>query len=127
MTERIGFRWSPMLRPLNREDLVKHAGSATMWDVLLFRYEPWLDRATCVLLEQVIGLQRGPIHNTLYAAQGIMQTLLPEEVERIEFFAYGGRLQGMMMRVYTRTFMHALLTGGAELVGNPLGHDINCV
>jgi hypothetical protein len=56
-----------------------------------------------------------------------MQTILPEEVERIEFFAYGGRLQGMMMRVYTRTFMHGLLTGGAELVDNPLGHDINCV
>jgi hypothetical protein len=128
MTERIGFRWSVMLRPLNREDLVKHAGSATMWDVLLTRYERWLDRVTCVLLDEVvIGLQRGPIHNTLYAAQGIMQTLVPEEVERVEFFAYGGRLQGMMMRVYTRNFMSDLLTGSAELVDNPHGHDINCV
>jgi hypothetical protein len=127
LEERVGFRWAAMLKPLNREDLVAYAGSATMWDVLLFRYRPWLDQVKCVVLdEQVIGLKSGPIHNTLYSAQAAMRGLLPEEVERVDFFAFGGRFEGVIMRVYTRDFMRDMVAGTAELVAHPYAQDIHC-
>jgi hypothetical protein len=127
LEERIGFRWSAMLKPLNRDDLIPFAGSATMWDVLLFRYRPWLEQVKCVVLdEQVIGLRSGPIHNTLYSAQAAMRGLLPEEVERVDFFAFGGRYKGAIMRVYTRNFMRDMVDGAAELVAHPYAQDIHC-
>jgi hypothetical protein len=127
LEERVGFRWAAMLKPLNREDLIGYAGSATMWDVLLFRYERWLDQVKCVVLdEQVIGLKSGPIHNTLYSAQAAMVSLVPEEVERVEFHAFGGTFGASIMRVYTRDFMSAMVSGTAELVPHPYGTGINC-
>jgi hypothetical protein len=127
LEERVGFRWSAMLKPLNRDDLVSYAGSATMWDVLLLRYRRWLDQVKCVVLdEQVIGLKSGPIHNTLYSAQAAMTQLLPEEIERVEFHAFGGNFGGSIMRVYTRDFMRDLVVGTAELVSHPYATGINC-
>jgi hypothetical protein len=116
-----------MMKPLNRDDLIEYAGSATMWDVLLFRYARWLDQVECVVLdEQVIGLKSGPLHNTLYSAQATMRSMVPEEVERIDFYAFGARYKRLIMRVYTRDFMSAMVSGTAELVSHPYGQDINC-
>jgi hypothetical protein len=74
----------------------------------------------------VVGERAGPIHNTLDAARAAMLGLVPEEVERLEFMAYGGRYQGIVLRVYTRDFMQRLISGRAQLVEHPQGHDINC-
>lgn len=128
MQDRVGMRWSPFARPINRDGLMRYAGGATMWEVLEAEYRPQrLNRVKCVVVdEQVVGERSGPIHNTLWAARTVMRTLLPEEVERVEVMAYGGRLEGLVVRVYTRAFMQRLIAGNAQLVKNPLGHDINC-
>ena len=127
LEERVGMRWSPLMPPMNRDDLLRYADEATMWDVLLAEHRQWLDKVKCVVLdEHVVGERAGPIHNSLWVARSAMRGLLPEEVERIEVMAYGGRLQGLVLRVYTRAFMQRLIAGDAQLVANPLGHDINC-
>lgn len=127
LEERIGFRWSAVMHPMNRDDLVRYAGGATIWDVLLAENRLWLDRVKCVVLdERVVGERSGPIHNTLDAARATLLGLVPEEVERLEFMAYGGRYKGTVLRVYTRDFMQRLISGRAQLVEHPQGHDINC-
>jgi hypothetical protein len=107
--ERLERRASPRFvagfRNLNRDRLLRYAGSATLWDVLLFEYgEQRLDRVRCVVIDEESFLA-GP------EPRAMLLHLLPEELERIEFM-FGGA----MLRVYTREFMQSMIARNVELI-----------
>jgi hypothetical protein len=106
--ERLERRASPRFaagyRNLNRERLIRYAGSATLWDVLLFEYgERRLERVGCILIDEVM-YPAGP------EARSILLHTLPEQLERIEFM-----FRGAMLRIYTREFMQEMIARNMPL------------
>jgi hypothetical protein len=108
--ERLQRRASPRFvagfRNLGRDRLVRYAGSATVWDVLLFEYgERRLERVSrgCVLIDE-------RQHEVGPATRALLMHLLPEELERIEFM-FGGS----MLRIYTREFMQQMIARNVPL------------
>jgi hypothetical protein len=105
--ERLAVRASPRfvagMRNLNRDRLLRYAGSATVWDVLLFEYgERKLGRLgsrnACILIDEVQ-------HEVGPGTRALLMHMLPEELERIEFM-----FSGTMLRVYTREFMQQMIS-----------------
>jgi hypothetical protein len=106
--ERLERRAAPRFvvgfRNLNRQRLLRYAGSHTLWDVLLWEYgEQRLDRVACVVIDEQ-PYAAGP------AVRSALQHTLPEELERIEFM-----FRGAMLRVYTRDFMQHMIARNLEL------------
>lgn len=87
------------MRNLDRDRLLRYAGSAIVWDVLLFEYgERELDRVSngCVLIDEVQ-------HEVGPGTRALLMHMLPEKLERIDFM-----FNGSMLRVYTREFMQQM-------------------
>jgi hypothetical protein len=104
---RLEERASPLnamtMRPMNREQLLSHAGRRTLADVLQWEYPgDWLRRVNCVVINEVqlLGAWQP---STLYH-------ILPEDVERIEFL-----FDGAMLRIYTREFMREMISRDVAL------------
>ena len=95
-----------LFRSLGRERLLGYAGSHTLRDVLESEYGRRLrGRIGCVMLDEV---------QLNAEVDGIMLvTMLPEEVERIEFL-----FSGMMLRIYTRRFIQEMIARDRTL-GRP--------
>lgn len=98
--ERAGGRRAITMRPLNRVDLLRRRGQ-TIFDVLLNEYTGRA-RLGCVVLDEVV---LSPA-----MADGMIRTMLVQEVERLEFL-----FRGKMLRIYTRRFMQRMLGSGIEL------------
>ena len=99
--DRSAGRRSALMRPLNREELLRWK-NATLEDVLRSAYSIHLRRIRCVLVDEE-QLGPGMIGPTL-------RTTFVTEVERIEFL-----FRGAMLRVYTRDFMRRMLGSGIPL------------
>ena len=97
LVERAAGRRATM-RPMDRERLLRWAGRTDLLGVLEFEYSRRLGRVVCTVVdeEQILGL---PIW-----------TLLPEELERIEFL-----FRGRMLRIYTREFLAEMIARDIEL------------
>ena len=80
-------------------------GSFTLYDMLESEYRNYLPRVMCTLIdeEQIIDPDQ---------LQIMLQTTLPEEVERIEFMFFDRLL---MLRIYTRKFMQDMFDRALEL------------
>jgi hypothetical protein len=106
--ERIEDRAAPrraaLMRPMNRERLLIHAGRRTLADVLVWEYgESRLRAVECVVVDekQLLGTWQP---TSLFH-------ILPEQLERIEFLD----TQGTMLRIYTRDFMREMISRDVEL------------
>lgn len=98
--ERAGGRRAITMRPLNRVDLLRRRG-LTIFEVLQNEYRGRA-RLGCVVLDEVVL--------TPSYADGLIRTMLVQEVERLEFL-----FSGQMLRIYTRRFMQRMLGSGIEL------------
>jgi hypothetical protein len=98
-------RRAVMFRSLNRESLLDFAGSHTLMTVLESEYGGLMRRVKCVMLDEE---QLQP-HVDLIT----LRTMLPEEVERIEFL-YSGK----MLRIYTQRFIQEMIARQTKL-GQP--------
>ncbi len=100
--ERAAARRSVVMRPMNRQRLLRFAGTHTLRAVLEGEYRFYLERVRCVIIDeqQQIGVWEP---STLFY-------LLPEEIERIEFL-----FRGAMLRIYTREFMQEMIARNTEL------------
>ncbi len=97
---RAGGRRAITLRPMNRDRLLRRRGM-TLYDVLHTDYAHRL-RLGCVVLDEF------PLAPSI--ADGILQTIPVEDVERIEFL-----FRGRMLRIYTRDFMRTMIGSQVEL------------
>ena len=89
------------MRPLNRADLLRRRGF-TLLELLMHDYGLRARRLRCVVLDER--------SLTPSMADGVVRTMLAQDVERIEFL-----FRGKMLRIYTREFMRTMLGGGVEL------------
>ena len=105
LEERAAPRFSGM-RPMNRERLLRSAGHSTLRDVLGVEYHTRFDRVRCVVIDEV---------QMLYGFDVWWNTTLVEEVERVEFLAFGPRAQEVMMRIYTRAFIQDMVARDIRL------------
>lgn len=87
--------------PIDRERLLGWSG-VTLWEVLAGTYQTRWRRIGCVVVDEkaVPSMVR----------RNVLQTMLPGEVERMEFL-HGGT----MVRIYTRDFMRDMVAGLVEL------------
>ena len=97
-------------RAMNRERLLRYAGRADLQTAIEFEYGLRLEgRDGCVYIDEKrfrgIGDQ---------GALSLLWTMLPEEVERIEFLYKGG------LRIYTREFIQEMIASDIELRPPPL-------
>ncbi len=94
---------------MNRERLLRYAGTHTLRDALEFEYGiPRLTRVACVFVdEEWITWADDPDRVSLRL---FLETTLPEELERTEFLFRGG-----MLRIYTREFMQEMFDLELEL------------
>lgn len=98
--DRAGGRLAITMRPLNRDDLLRYR-SLPLIDVLRHEYGGRV-RLGCVILDERAL--------TPATADGVIRTMLAQDVERLEFL-----FRGRMLRIYTREFMRTMLGGGIEL------------
>jgi hypothetical protein len=92
-----------VVRPLDRERLLRFAGTFTVYDMLLSEYRYRLRRVQCIVVdEEQILASRG--------WRSFLSTMLPEELERVEFLFGGG-----MLRIYTRDFIRRMSVTRVEL------------
>ena len=90
-------------RPMDRERLLRYAGAHTVYDMLLAEYGYRLQRVGCIVVdEEQILASRG--------WRSYLSTMLPEELERVEFLFGGG-----MLRIYTRAFIQRMSVARVEL------------
>ena len=107
------------MRPMNQDRLLRYAGSHTLRDALEFEYGiARLRRVSCVLIdERVITMSLDPNRLRLQLS---LDTMLPEEMERIEFL-FGGE----MLRIYTREFIRDMIARNIELL-QPVMTSVIC-
>jgi hypothetical protein len=108
LEERIGAHFAIYLPPMNRDEIVRYAGGATLMGALLMRYGKRLDDVRCLFVDDRQLFSR-------YEWRPALEGLLPEEVERVDFWAFGGRLNGLILQVYTADFMQQLTAGQRSL------------
>lgn len=94
---------SSVIRSLDREGLLRFSGTFTVYDMLLYEYGRRLQRVQCIVVdEEQIQRSRG--------WRSYLSTMLPEELERVEFLFGGG-----MLRIYSREFIRRMSVGRVEL------------
>jgi hypothetical protein len=99
--ERARGRLSVVMRPLDREALLR-SGGGSLREVIAARYGVHVRRIRCVLVDDRV-LPR-------LVDGGILGTMQVEDVERVEVL-----FQGAMLRVYTREFIRKLVSRPVEL------------
>lgn len=109
LDERIGGLYSTVFHPMNREDLERYAGSATLYDVLLFEWAPYLDRIKCMYVDE-------ELYPHSFEWQALTMGLLPEEVERIDFIVeLSFQMRAGALMIYTKEFMKRLVANDMML------------
>ena len=103
LEERAAGRRAAIMRPMNRERLLRWAGHSTLRDVLESEYRSYLGRIRCVFMDEEEINDGGRLLS-------VLGTTLPEEVERIEFL-----FRGAMLRIYTREFIQNMIARDIEL------------
>jgi hypothetical protein len=98
--ERAGGRRAITFRPLSRDDLLRRRGFTVM-ELLRTEYGDRV-RLGCVVLDERAL--------TPAMADGVLRTMLAQDIERLEFL-----FRGRMLRIYTREFMRTMLGSGVEL------------
>ena len=101
LEERAGGHMAITMRPLNREELLRWRG-ASLKEVLRVKFPIRRRRLRCVVVDEKAL--------TPEMTDGVLDTTLAQDVERIEFL-FGGA----MLRVYTREFMRTMIGGGIYL------------
>lgn len=81
-------------RSIERDDALDFAATFTVYDMLLSEYGGRLERVRCLVVDEE---QISPRHQDWPTYLG---TMLPEEVERVDFL-----FRGSMLRIYTRDFI----------------------
>ena len=89
-------------QPMDRETLLKYAGTHTLGDAIDFEYFRGVQGIECVLVDEKL--------QHFLPLETLLQGILPERLERIEVL-FGGA----MLRVYTREFMQDLFDLVVEL------------
>ena len=92
-----------VLRPMDRERLLRFAGTYTVYDMLLAEYGYRLERVVCIVVDEEQILSS-------WGWRSYLSTMLPEELERVEFLFGGG-----MLRIYTRDFIRRMGVARVEL------------
>jgi hypothetical protein len=102
LEDRASPRRSVLMRPMNRDRVLTHAGRRTVAGMLEWEYGSRLRGVRCVLVneEQLLGAWEP---SSLFH-------ILPEGVERVEVL-FGGA----MVRIYTREFMREMVGREVEL------------
>ncbi len=97
----VGFR-ATFMPAMNRERLLRYAGTFSLLDALQVEYrERNMDRIDCLFIDE---------RQEYVPVDFLLQTTLPEELERIEFL-----FDGRMLRIYTREFMQYMFDLELEL------------
>jgi hypothetical protein len=107
LVDRASGRRSVMMRALDRDRLLRHDGG-TLRDVIESQYRSYIDQIRCVIIDEKQFVDRRALLTWL-------GTTLPQEVERIEFLAFGPRSRDIMLRIYTRRFIQEMTARHIEL------------
>ncbi|MQA91505.1 MAG: hypothetical protein GEU90_14980 [Gemmatimonas sp.] len=100
LEERAAPRFAPLFRNMNRDRLLRFTGSHTLRSILEFEYWPHLHRIRAVIVDgRRYSMTDDPVAE--------LSHILPEELERIEFFSAGR--SAVVLVVYTRQFMRDLI------------------
>jgi Carboxypeptidase regulatory-like domain len=91
---------SPRYRPITREQLL-WMRNATVLDVVRHWYGLGIDATPCIVVDEEQN----------FNGMESLTAIYPEEVERIEVVFRGG----MILRIYTRSFIARMMAGGIEL------------
>ena len=100
LVDRASGRRSVMMRPLDRDRLLRYDGG-TLRDVIESQYRSYIDQIRCVIIDEEQFVDSRALLTWL-------GTTLPQEVERIEFLAFGPRSRDIMLRIYTRRFIQEM-------------------
>ena len=94
---------------LGRDDLSRYTGFGTLRTVLEAKYPAHILRmVACVIFdEQQI--------RTPEERRFVLETAIPEELERIEFLEFPGPERALMLRVYTRAFFQEMIATNRQL------------
>ena len=97
----VGVR-AVFMPPMDRERLLRYAGTFTLLDALEVEYrERRIDQIACVFIDE---------RQEYVPVDVLLQTTLPEELERVELL-----FDGRMLRIYTREFMQYMFDLELEL------------
>ncbi len=100
--------------PMNREELLRYSGTFTLHDMLEREYPGSTGRVICAFLDEVKILDPADFFDNRLKYQIILDTTLPEELERVELLSFepptprGRRLTVFMLQIYTREFMQEM-------------------
>ncbi|MDH3206620.1 MAG: carboxypeptidase-like regulatory domain-containing protein [Gemmatimonadota bacterium] len=101
---------------MDRQRIVRYAGSATVSSMLEFEYpERTLERIVCTFIDD------RPVDGGFGAlapemARVILEHLLPEEIERLEMLQFDSAAgRPLMLQIYTRSFIMAMATQNVSL------------
>ena len=101
---------------MNREDVLRYAGTFTLYDMLETEYRYYMPRVVCALIDEEHILNSALLGHML-------ETIYPQEVELIEFLFFD---RALMLRIYTRKFMQEMFDLNIQLrvpalfgAGNP--------
>ena len=89
-------------RPMDRESLLRYAGTHTLGDAIEFEYFRGVQGIACVFVDEEL--------RDFLPLEVLLQGILPERLERIELL-----FEGAMLRIYTREFMQDLFDLVVEL------------
>ena len=106
-------RFAAGFRNLAREGVLRYAGRHSVLSLLIFEYGQWkLDRLGCVVIDEKPYEKNS---SAGFMVGAILNHMVPEEVEKIEFM-----FRGRMLRIYTRAFIQEMTAGEIELISMPL-------
>ena len=108
---------------MNREEVLQYSGTFTLYDMIEREYPNLRGRIICAFKDEVKILDPadflpGPDGRLRY--QMMLDTTLPEELERVELLAFeppsrGRRLPVFILQIYTREFMQEMFDLELEL------------
>ena len=94
---------------MNRQDMARFMSQGSLQTMLEATYPRHvLRRVTCFLLDEQATYSRAERTH-------VLETTLPQELERLEFLEFPGQRGALMLRVYTRRFIQRLMATGQDL------------
>ncbi|MCH7840957.1 MAG: hypothetical protein IID38_12080 [Planctomycetes bacterium] len=109
---------------MNREEVLQYSGTFTLYDMLEREYPAAFGRIICAFLDEVKIMDPAdtPVGNRNRARREsgrlrfriLLDTTLPEELERVELLAFGSP-PVFMLQIYTREFMQKMFDLELEL------------
>jgi len=120
LEERVAGMRAVAWPPMNREELLQYSGTFTLHDMLEREYpnSTAIGGIICAFLDEVKILD--PADSAMRGVDGrlrfraVLDTTLPEELERVELLAFG-QPPVFMLQIYTREFMQEMFDLELEL------------